>query len=68
MEDSQTEEVLTDDLLLYITYNIAATYQIEPAVGASAMPRGWGSGRRSRGQEDVDAFHKKVVVTARYIP
>jgi hypothetical protein len=64
MEDSQTEEVLTDDLLLAIADNIAATYQIEPADGASAMPRGRGRGRRPRGQEDVDAFHKKVVVTA----
>ena len=65
MEDSQTEEVLTDDMLFQaIADNIAATYQIEPADGASAMPRGRGSGRRPRGQEDVDAFHKKVVVTA----
>ena len=65
MEDSQTEEVLTDDLLFQaIADNIAATAQIEPADGASAMPRGRGSGRRPRGLEDVDAFHKKVVVTA----
>ena len=37
MEDSQMEEVLTDDLLLAIADNIAATYQIEPADGASAF-------------------------------
>ena len=65
MEDSQTEEVLTDDMLFQdIADNIAATDQIEPADGTSAMPRGRGSGRRPRGQKDVDAFHKKVVVTA----
>ena len=64
MEDSQTEEVLTDDLLFQaITDNIAATTQIEPSDGASAMPRGRGSGRRPRGLEDV-GVHKKVVVTA----
>ena len=38
MEDSQTEEVLTDDLMFQaIADNIATTYQIEPADGASTF-------------------------------
>ena len=68
MKDTKTAEVptvvLNETTIQAIIDNIAATTQIKPTDGASAMPRGRGSGRRPRGLQDVDAFHKQVVVTA----